>query len=64
MQWIASAYLAGLPDDVKQEFATMTVGEIAALDPAGFLPQPAAMRLSVDTQRVIACLNTVVVTKT
>ncbi len=63
VQWIAKAYLNGLPEDTRADFASTTIGELAGLDPAAFLPLPAATQLSLDAQRTIACLNTVTLTK-
>lgn len=63
LQWITAKYMEGLSEATREAFARMTLGDVATLSPAAFLPHPAAQELSQEAQRIIACLNTVVVRK-
>jgi hypothetical protein len=60
VQWILRDYLAGLPEDARETFARMTIGEAAASDPAAQLTHDFATSLSPAALRRIACLNTLV----
>jgi SAM-dependent methyltransferase len=60
VQWILREYISGLPAHVQNEFAAMTIGEAASLDPARFLTNRAATMLSEAASQRIACLNTLV----
>jgi len=60
VQWILRDYIAGLPDSVRETFASMTIGEAASCNPADQLVNDFAMALSPAARRRIACLNTLV----
>jgi SAM-dependent methyltransferase len=63
LQWFLREYLEGLPADVRNQFAGMTLGEAARINPHEFLVNPAAHALKTETMNVIGCLNTAVVQK-
>jgi SAM-dependent methyltransferase len=63
VQWLLSRYLQGLPPIARREFAQMTVGAAASLEPHNALTQPFAVELPSADQEIIACLNTVWVRK-
>lgn len=60
VQWMLREYMSGLPDALQQDFAKITLGEAANLDPAAFLATRFAAELSAETSKRIACLSTVV----
>ena len=64
VQWLLSRYLQGLPPAVRDEFAQMTIGAAAALEPHTALTKPFAVEFPSADQEIIACLNTVRVRKT
>jgi SAM-dependent methyltransferase len=63
VQWLLSRYLLGLPPAARHEFAQMTIGAAASLEPHSALAQPFATELPSADQEIIACLNTVRVRK-
>jgi hypothetical protein len=63
LQWFLNEYIRGLPEDIRDGFSRMTLGEAARLVPHQFLTDPAAYRLGTDAMNTIACLNTVVLEK-
>jgi SAM-dependent methyltransferase len=65
LRWMLSEYLAGLPESARGPFAAMTAGELAGLDPVGFVTSdhPAAAPLTPQSQAVIGCLNSILVRK-
>lgn len=66
VQWILSQYLLGLPPDARRDFARMTIGEAAALDPIHALTTgaPITRDLGPQAQEIIGCLNSILVRKT
>jgi SAM-dependent methyltransferase len=62
IQWILRDYLAGLPADLRPQFAAMTAGDLINLDVAAFLGNPLS-GISLETRETIACLNSLHVRK-
>ena len=58
VQWLLGAYLGGLPIIARDELASMTVAEVAALRPHDFLGRPAAALMPPEAQSIVGCLNT------
>ena len=57
VQWLLSQYLLGLPNEERDWFSQLTIGETANLAPHQFLAMPAASKLDVEAQSIIGCLN-------
>ncbi len=65
VQWLLSQYLLGLPPGPREEFAAMTIGQAAAIDPLPFLTsgQPVVEALSPQAREIVGCLNSILVRK-
>ena len=59
VQWLLREYLAGLPEGAHEEFASMTIGEAAMIDPRAYLGRRPATQLSAKARSIVSCLNTV-----
>ena len=56
-QWLLRDYANGLPPGISEQFQNMTVRELIGLNILDFLADPRVIELNAETQRVIACLN-------
>jgi len=63
MQWFASAYLHGLPPDIREQFGRRTLSDLAKPFGPSDLVRPEVSELNSNTIEILACLNTVVVRK-
>lgn len=57
VQWVMDQYLQGLPDEGREMFARMTVGELAALKPHTIVARTPMTALTTKSLSIIACLN-------
>jgi len=63
MQWFTSAYLHGLPPDIREQFGHRTLFDVAKPVGPSDLVRPEVNQLDSNAMEVLACLNTVVVRK-